>query len=103
MPKLTDPYDIEIVNAPRGDLFDLYHQLLRAPWWVDFAVIAAVFTVSNLLFAAGFELVHGVANASTFAQYFFFSVQTMATIGYGAMYPVSDGANVLVVFEAIFG
>jgi inward rectifier potassium channel len=34
---------------------------------------------------------------------FFFSVQTMATIGYGAMYPQTDYANLLVSIEALVG
>jgi inward rectifier potassium channel len=34
---------------------------------------------------------------------FFFSVQTMATIGYGSMYPSTDYANLLVSIEALVG
>jgi inward rectifier potassium channel len=103
MARITDPYDIEIVNAPPPRAFDLYHQLLKAPWWVDLVLIASTFVVSNLLFALAFWAVGGVANAQSFREYFFFSVQTMGTIGYGAMYPVGLWANVLVVIEAVFG
>ena len=34
---------------------------------------------------------------------FFFSVQTLSTIGYGALSPVGVGANLLVAFEAMLG
>jgi inward rectifier potassium channel len=46
-----------------------------------------------------------VANArpGSFADAFFFSAQTIGTIGYGAMYPRSTAANTLVVAEAIAG
>src|SRR5947209_2678232 len=99
----ADPYEIEIVNAPRGRWVDLYHSLLRAPWWADFLMIAAVFVLSNGLFALGYRLTGGVANATQPQHYLFFSVQTMGTIGYGVMYPQTDAANVLVVLESIFG
>jgi inward rectifier potassium channel len=103
MARANDPYDIVIVNAPKLQFFDLYHQMLRAPWWVDFALITAVFIVSNLLFALAFWGLGGVEHASSFADHFYFSVQTMGTIGYGNMYPVGAAANLLVVAEAVFG
>ncbi|MFT3840634.1 MAG: ion channel [Myxococcaceae bacterium] len=99
----SDPYEIEIVNAPPARWVDLYHQLLRAPWWVDFSLIAAVFVVSNALFALAYWTIGGVANVTAPQQYLYFSVQTMGTIGYGVMYPQTDAANVLVMLESIFG
>src|SRR5207248_2904032 len=80
-----------------------YHLLLRAPFWADFALIAAAFIVSNVMFATIFFFTDGVEHASSWPDCFFFSVQTMGTIGYGAMYPVSTAANVIVVIESIFG
>ena len=41
------------------------------------------------------------AAPASFRDAFFFSVQTMGTIGYGAMFPESTAANVLVVAESI--
>ncbi len=99
----SDPYEIEIVNAPRAGLYDVYHLLLRAPWWADLLGIAGVFLGANALFALAYSALGGVANASRPADYFFFSVQTMGTIGYGVMYPQTTAANALVVAEAVFG
>jgi len=55
------------------------------------------------VFAFAYVLVGGVEHAApgSFRDAFFFSVQTMGTIGYGAMYPGSAAANVVVVVEAI--
>ena len=104
MAQQPEPQDeIEILNEGGADLSDVYHFLLRSSWPLDFACIAAVFLASNLLFAGLFWLTGGVANARAPLQLFYFSVQTMGTIGYGAMYPVSDGANLLVVVEAVYG
>ena len=42
-------------------------------------------------------------NATGFDDYYWFSVQTMATIGYGYLAPAHDLANVLVTVESFFG
>jgi inward rectifier potassium channel len=98
-------YQIQIVGDRRAPLRDFYHFLLRLPWAGTMGLLAAIFLVANALFALGFLATGGIANAreGSFADAFFFSAQTMGTIGYGAMYPRSPGANVLVVAEAIVG
>jgi inward rectifier potassium channel len=97
--------DHPIRGAPTRRLEDLYHSLVTAPWPVLIAVIAAAFTVANLLFALGYYLDGGIENARShdFADMFFFSVQTMATIGYGKLVPISLFANILVSIEALTG
>ena len=84
---------------------DLYHLLLRAPWSLTLLCIALVFVALNLLFAAAYVWSDGIANArpGDYGDAFFFSVQTMGTIGYGAMHPQSFSANVLVVIEVLAG
>jgi inward rectifier potassium channel len=98
-------YNIHILGAPPPGMRDLYHALLRVPWWAAFLVIVSSYLALNLLFALLFMGFGGVANArpGSLADAFFFSVQTMGTIGYGAMSPVSTMANVLVVCESVTG
>jgi inward rectifier potassium channel len=98
-------YQIQIIGERATPLRDFYHALLWLPWWVTIAAIAGSFLAVNALFAVGFLLTGGVANAraGSFADAFFFSAQTMGTIGYGALYPQSTAANLLVVVEAIAG
>jgi inward rectifier potassium channel len=98
-------YEVRVVGARAQPLRDFYHALLRLSWGVTSAVVTAVFLVSNALFALAYLAVGGVAKArpGSFADAFFFSVQTMATIGYGAMYPESQAANLLVVAQSIVG
>jgi len=94
-----------VVGRRRWGLRDAYHFLLRAPWWVDVSLITAAFLGANLVFACAYRFLGGVANArpGSFGDAFFFSVQTMGTIGYGEMYPVSLTANLLVTCEAVLG
>ncbi|MEB3358908.1 MAG: ion channel [Synechococcales bacterium] len=85
---------------------DIYHSMLTLPWVGFFGVIALIYLVMNALFAIAY-LIGGdnIANArpGSFADAFFFSVQTMASIGYGAMYPQTTYANVVVAIEALTG
>ena len=96
-------YSIVVIGDKRSPLRDFYHSLLRRPWWVTIATISAAFLVANALFAGVFLLTGGVVHAGerSFTNAFFFSVQTMGTIGYGAMYPESPAANFVVVIESI--
>lgn len=89
----------------RPILGDLYFYLTTVSWPALALIIAALFAVINSLFAAAYMLDGGVANArpGSFADAFFFSVQTMATIGYGQMAPRSLLANIFVSIEAMSG
>jgi inward rectifier potassium channel len=96
-------YSIIIRGDERSPLRDFYHSLLRRPWWVTIATISGAFVVANALFAGAYLVTGGIAHAgsASFTNAFFFSVQTMGTIGYGAMYPESPAANLMVVIESI--
>jgi len=84
---------------------DPYHRLLTMPWSVFFALIACAYGAFNAVFAVLYRLQPGsIADARRgFADAFFFSVQTMATIGYGEMRPATLYANVLVSIEVLLG
>ena len=90
-----------ILGGTRRPFSDLYHALLRAPWRWTFAAIAAGYLVANALFAVGYTITGGITGPGDYVHAFFFSVQTMGTIGYGVLEPESTPANVLVVFESI--
>jgi inward rectifier potassium channel len=84
---------------------DLYHRLLTIPWSGFFGLLTLAYGAFNAVFAALYLLQAGsIANVQRgFADAFFFSVQTMATIGYGEMRPVTLYANVLVTIEVLLG
>ncbi len=82
---------------------DPYHLMLTVPWPGFLFLIALAYAGINGLFALAY-LIGGdnIANArpGSFTDSFFFSVQTFASIGYGAMTPKTFYANVLVAIEA---
>jgi len=83
---------------------DVYHKVLGLTWWRFFLYVAAGWLGSNLLFAALYAAVPGcVTNAAGFEDAFYFSVQTLATIGYGAMAPATRYGHTVVVLEALVG
>ncbi len=84
---------------------DLYFYLTTVSWPKLLLIIVGLFGFINCLFAIGYMIDGGVANArpGSFADAFFFSVQTMATIGYGVMAPHSFVSNMMVSVEALSG
>lgn len=95
------------LNAPQTPLNDLYHWLLVTRWPVVVGLFGVVYLAGNLLFSllylAGGEGTIAGARPGSFADVFFFSVQTMTTIGYGALTPAGTYANLLVTLEAFLG
>jgi inward rectifier potassium channel len=97
---------LRTVGRSRSPADDLYHSVLTLKWWQFFLGVGAAFVVANALFALAYALSPGsIANArsGSFEDAFFFSVQTMATIGYGQMAPASRFGQVLVTIEAVIG
>ncbi len=83
---------------------DVYHRLLVTSWPRLAMVVLAAYVLVNLLFALLYMAVPGcVQGADSLLDLFSFSVQTMATIGYGGMTPCSGWANAVVAVEALVG
>jgi inward rectifier potassium channel len=84
---------------------DAYHFMRRATWTRLFVAFAAAFFLLNLAFAA--ILWFGDATILEadpgFWDRFFFSVQTMATVGYGHLAPGDWLSNAVVTVESFVG
>src|SRR6202035_806038 len=98
--------EVLAIGLPRPSFHDLYHFALRISWSRFLGIGIALFAAANALFALVY-LIPGdaITNArpGSFADAFFFSVQTMATIGYGVMAPATFYANLLMTFETAVG
>jgi inward rectifier potassium channel len=94
------------IGLRTATLRDVYHSLLTTAWAQFFALVLVTYLGANLLFALGYLAIgDGIEEArpGNFSDAFFFSVQTMATIGYGKMAPRGLAANLLVTLEALIG
>lgn len=110
MPRLADvrPRSVDAVLRVgiATSWADGYHALIATTWPRFVGVLVLGYFTINLVFAILYEIVPGaVANArpGSISDDFFFSVQTLATIGYGIMYPQTLYGNVLVAIESTTG
>ena len=94
------------IGDDRSPWSDLYHLLMTIPWLGFFVLTFVLYLTANGIFALLYLVdPDGIANASpgSFWDAFFFSVQTMASLGYGAMSPASFYTDIIVTVEALVG
>jgi len=94
------------LNAKKFDLRDTYHLILNLNWPGFAGFVFGVYLLINLVFAALYMLnPHAVAEMSpgSFFDAFFFSVETLATVGYGHMYPASFYGHLIAMLEIMVG
>jgi inward rectifier potassium channel len=98
-------YEFRVIGQQPADWHDLYHWYLRIPWWGAVGLIVAAYLALNLVFGVLYAEAGGIEHAQpgSFMDGFFFSVQTLGTIGYGDMHPTTHLANALVTVESVFG
>ncbi len=94
------------VGLERRTFEDIYHFMMEASWKRLFVIIAAMYLGTNAVFAslyllAGDSIVG--AERGSFSDAFFFSVQTLSTVGYGVMAPKGAIGSILVTLEAFIG
>ncbi|WP_199099017.1 ion channel [Dyella sp. ASV21] len=85
---------------------DIYHFALTIRWPTFFGLAAAVFLALNTAFGALYQLGdHAIANKfpDDFSGAFFFSVETLATVGYGDMHPQTVYGHVVATLEIFTG
>ena len=94
------------LNAKKFDFRDTYHLILTLTW-PGFAVfVFGGYLLINLIFAGLYLLgPHAVAEMppGSFFDAFFFSVETLATVGYGHMYPESFYGHLITMLEIMMG
>ncbi|MEP6637052.1 MAG: ion channel [Acidobacteriota bacterium] len=94
------------INAARRDWRDSYHWVLSLTWPQFALFLVAGYLLLNTLFALLYRLGPGAIGEmepGSFAAAFFFSVETLATVGYGHMYPATPYGHVVVTIEIFLG
>jgi inward rectifier potassium channel len=83
---------------------DVYHVIMSMTWPRFFTWAIGIYLLVNLVFASAYALGdHAVNNADSFAACFFFSVETLATVGYGVMSPATTYGHVVATCEIVTG
>ena len=102
----ADRQNIKAIGVERAPHKDAYHFILARSWPTFFVLVTLVFVLMNFVFAGAYYARPGaIANvpAGSFEDAFYFSVQTLATIGYGELYPVTRYGHIVVTVEAVTG
>ncbi len=103
--------NVQIKGLRRFYDFSVYHYMLNLPSFKFFFVILCFYTVINFVFASIYFLIgpqhlQGLITGSffeTFSECYFFSSQTLTTVGYGRVSPVGYITNVVAGLEALIG
>jgi len=95
------------VNTDAWRWRDVYRWLLGLSWPQFAGFVASLYVGLNLLFAALYNFqpdsIAGSTGGHRFFDFFFFSVQTLATVGYGHMYPQTLYGHIVTTIEIMSG
>jgi inward rectifier potassium channel len=105
-------FNVKRLGEPKFRSYEIYHELITMSWPKFILLILLNYTVANLLFAAiyffiGTEHLSGMdgstSGAHRFMEAFFFSSQTLTTLGYGRVAPVGAKASSVAAIESMLG
>ena len=90
---------------------NLYHFIITIPWWKFNLIVVSYYLCANLVFASmyyyfGIDQLSGMIAQSNWEKYteaFFFSAQTLTTVGYGRINPTGNTANIIAAIESLTG
>ena len=101
--------NVRHINRKRN-VNDLYTYFIDISWFQFFLLILVAYTILNMLFGV-FYVAIGIEQITKpkgtfledFLNGFFFSAQTLTTVGYGGIAPQGIAANFIAAFEAMIG
>ncbi|MEM9361120.1 MAG: ion channel [Bacteroidota bacterium] len=104
-------FNVKKINVPFFERLNFFHSLITMSWSRFFVLILLAYFAINIVFAFFYMLI-GVDNltgirANTdfdkFMEGFFFSAQTITTLGYGRVAPMGYPANIVAAVESMLG
>ncbi len=100
--------EMETRGLAEGFWTDLYHRSMTVYWPVFFGTAAAIFVVLNAVFAflyyLGDQPIANVAGDLPLPlSMFYFSIETLATVGYGDMHPQTNYGHIIATVEIFTG
>lgn len=95
----------DLVGLRRSTLSDFYYFLIASKWRVVLLIYGGGYLLTNALFALIYTWTGGVTNVrpGSYSDAFFFSAETLGTIGYGVFAPHSFPAHVVSTLENMVG
>ncbi|MBI1307566.1 MAG: hypothetical protein GC181_13270 [Bacteroidetes bacterium] len=104
-------FNVEKTGLRFFERFSLFHWLIHLSLLRFVSILFATYLVVNAIFAiiymlCGPEAISGPipeTSSENFLHAFFFSTQTLTTVGYGSLYPISKAASLVASVEAFLG
>jgi inward rectifier potassium channel len=105
-------FNVRRIGESKFRFYEIYHQLITMPWLKFFAIIVSTYFTSNLIFATiyfaiGAEHLTGIDpnadNLHKFLEAFFFSSQTLTTVGFGRLAPLGTLTSAIAAIESMLG
>ena len=104
-------FNVRKHNVPLLERINMFHSLVTMSWPSFFAILVTVYFGINLFFASlyviiGTEHLTGIRGTTTMEKFldsFFFSAQTITTLGYGQVAPLNLPANIVAATESLLG
>ncbi len=103
--------NIKRIGEKRFNAINVYHSLITMPWSRFNAMVLVIYVAANLIFALLYyficpEQLNGMIYHSEFQKFmeiFFFSAQSLTTVGYGRLNPMGMTASTLAAIESMVG
>ena len=104
-------YNYKRVGLPFYANFNVFHFLITAKWLRLMIIIVLWYSIVNVLFVGlyymvGVEQLTGMVfknEMEKFWEVYFFSAQTLTTVGYGRINPLGIAGSTIASFEALVG
>lgn len=105
-------FNVVRTGEPRFRNYEFYHRLITMSWTKFIVLIFAAYAIVNFLFAVIYYLMGAeklsmdtshMHEGEKFMEVFFFSSQTLTTLGYGRIAPVGPLASTISAIEAMIG
>jgi inward rectifier potassium channel len=105
-------FNVVRTGEPRFRNYEFYHRLITMSWTKFILLIFLSYTLVNLIFATIYYIMgpdklsmdsSHMHEGEKFLEVFFFSSQTLTTLGYGRIAPVGALASIVSSIEAMIG
>jgi inward rectifier potassium channel len=104
-------FNVIKTGISRIESFNLYHYLVELSWPKFFLLSLLFYFLVNTLFSFVYVIIgvehlgapSGGSFLHDFTESFFFSAQTLTTVGYGRLNPLNYASNIIAIIEAGLG
>ncbi|MBK9401268.1 MAG: ion transporter [Bacteroidetes bacterium] len=99
------------LGEPRFNIINIYHSLITMRWWKFNLVVFLFYIATNTLFSLIYYFIapNGIAGMiftsewEHFLEVFFFSAQSLTTVGYGRLNPIGTFTSSMAAIESMIG